>query len=255
MRSIRFNRKRSAMKRVEPAFDPAAEFCSADVPQTDVEVLENTITKQSSELNFRLTEVLELYNIQTRQTEELQAAHEEIHRLKQAISELRKVATQQTVAAAIKQDEINRLESDRAALSRQRALAFLETETLENRMNAMQTTLAAGEANVASALSQIDHLNSELAAAAAERFKLVATVYSEKRRYNQQTSFWEDKIKNTEAKAANREMQVKNLEDIRRKLDTRIKVLEALRESERQAAERKTGQLTEELKHYQLSGT
>jgi len=43
-------------------------------------------------------------------------------------------------------------------------------------MNAMQATLDAGAANAASALTQIDNLNSEPAAAMAERFKLVATV-------------------------------------------------------------------------------
>ena len=73
----------------------------------------------------------------------------------------------------------------------------------------MRATLDAKEANAASALAQIDHLNSELAAVATERFRLVATVQSEKRRHNQQTSFWEDKIKNSEGRAASREMQVK----------------------------------------------
>jgi chorismate mutase len=57
----------------------------------------------------------------------------------------------------------------------------------------MQATLDAGEANAASADTQIDNLNSALAAAMAERFKLVATVHGEKRRHNQKTSFWEDK--------------------------------------------------------------
>jgi len=52
-------------------------------------------------------------------------------------------------------------------------------------MNAMQATLDAGAANAASALTQIDNLNSEPAAAMAERFKLVATVHGEKRRHNQ----------------------------------------------------------------------
>jgi hypothetical protein len=50
-------------------------------------------------------------------------------------------------------------------------------------------------------------------------------------------------------------MQVKHLEEVRRMLDTRIQVLEALRESEREAAERKIGQLSDELKRCQLSVT
>lgn len=161
------------MKRLEPAFDATTKPWSTglNVSQTDIEALENTIAEQSSELNFRLTEVLELYNVQTRQAEKLQAAHEEIDRLKQTISEL-----------TIKKDEIGRLEKDRAALSKMHDLAVLETETLTVRLNAMQTALDAEKANAASALAQIDHLKFELAAATAERFKLVATVYGGKRR-------------------------------------------------------------------------
>lgn len=53
----------------------------------------------------------------------------------------------------------------------------------------MQATLDAGAANAASALTQIDNLNSEPAAAMAERFKLVATVHGEKRRHNQKRLF------------------------------------------------------------------
>jgi dTDP-4-dehydrorhamnose reductase len=120
-------------------------------------------------------------------------------------------------------------------MSTQRALALLETETVTDRMSAMQATLDVGKANAVSALAQIDNLNSELAGAMAERFKLVATVHGEKRRYNQKTSFWEDKIKSAEAKTAKEETRVKHLEEVRRKLNTRIQVLEALRESEREA--------------------
>ena len=74
-------------------------------------------------------------------------------------------------------------------------------------------------------------------------------------RYNQKTSFWEDKVKSAEAKTANHEMRVKHLEEVRRKLDTRIQVLETLRESEREAAERKIAQLSDELKRCQLPQT
>ncbi len=112
-------------------------------------------------------------------------------------------------------------------MSTQRALALLETETMADRMHAMQATLNAGEANAASALAQIGNLNSELAAAMAERFKLVATVHGQKRRYSQKTSFWEDKVKSAEAKTANQEMRVKHLEEVRRKLDTRINCAKA----------------------------
>lgn len=65
-------------------------------------------------------------------------------------------------------------------------------------MAAAQAAFDAKEANVLSALEQIEDLNSELTTGAAERFKLVAAVHSEKRRHNQQTSSLENKVKKTE---------------------------------------------------------
>jgi hypothetical protein len=61
------------MKFIEPAFDPAGEFLPAsfDATQRDIKALEDTIARQSLELNLRLTEVLELYNGQSRQAAEL----------------------------------------------------------------------------------------------------------------------------------------------------------------------------------------
>jgi chromosome segregation ATPase len=237
---ILLHKKRSTMKSVEPAFDFPGEFCPAGpgVSETDIRALEDTIARPL-ELNLRLTEILDLYNTQARQTNALQAAREEIDRLERTVFDLEAAMAQHGTAAAANQEEIKRLKKDKASLPTQRALALLETESITDRMHAMQATLDAGEANAASAHTQIDNLNSALAAAMAEQFKLVATVHGEKRRHNQKTSFWEDKIKSVEAKTAHQEMRVGHLEEVRLKLNTRIQVLEALRESERQAAERK----------------
>ena len=233
------------MKFIEPAFDPAGEFFPApfDASQRDIRALEDTIARQSVELNQRLTEVLELYNAQSRQAAELEAAHEEIGRLKLTISKLRSDATQQRMDAAAAQDEISSLENDRADLREQLAGAQREVDKLADRMAAFD----AQKANTAAALKQISDLNSELVVASAERFKLVASVHGEKRRANQQASFWQGKIKNTEAMAETREMQIKHLQEVRGKLDERIQVLEALLESEREVAERKITRLTDEL--------
>jgi chromosome segregation ATPase len=239
------------MKFIEPAFDRAGEFwqASLDVPQKEIDALEETIARQSSELKLRLTEVLELYNLQSRQTAELQAAHEEIDRLKQIISKLRGAASQQRMDAAAAQDEISCLENDKADLREQLARTRQEMNALESRMAAVD----ASEANAAAALKQISYLNSELAVAAAERFKLVASVLGEKRRHNQQTSFWQSRIKSVEAMAETRTMQVNHLQDVRGKLDKRIQVLEALLESEREVAERKITPLTDEVERYRSS--
>jgi chromosome segregation ATPase len=239
------------MKAIEPAFDPAGEFwrASLDAPQKDIGALEDTIARQASELNLRLTEVLELHTVQSRHAAELEAAHEEIDRLKLAISNLRSDVSQQRMEAAAAQDEISCLENDKALLRQQLARAQQDRSALESKMAAVD----ASKANAAAALKQISDLNSELTMAAAERFKLVASVHGEKRRHNQQASFWQDKIKSAEAMAETKEMQVKHLQDVRGKLEQRIQVLEALLESEREVAERKIARLTGELERCRSS--
>ena len=112
------------MKFIEPVFERAGERVHRPrkhhrAPQRDISALENTIARQSSELDLRLTEVLELYNVQSRQAGELQAAQEEIERLKQTISELQRVAKQQRVNAAVAQDKIACLRHDKAVLREQ----------------------------------------------------------------------------------------------------------------------------------------
>ena len=239
------------MKAIEPVFDRAGEFWAAasDAPQKDISALEDTIARQSAELNLRLTEVLELHTMQSRHAAELEAAQEEINRLKEAISELRAAASRQRMEAAAAQDEITCLENDKADLHAQLARAQEEVKALERRM----AIVDANEANAAAALRQISDLNSELVAVAADRFKLVASVHGEKRRHNQQASFWQDKIKSAETMADTREMQVKHLQEVRGRLDKRIQVLEALLESEREVAERKIARLTEELERHRSS--
>ena len=239
------------MRPIEPTFDRAGEFWAAslDAPQKDVSALEDTIARQSTELNRRLTEVLELHTMQSRQATELEAAQEEINRLKQTISELRAAASRQRMDAAAAQDEISCLENDKVDLREQLAQARHEMKALEVRMAAFD----ASKANAAVALKQISDLNSELTIAAAERFRLVASVHGEKRRHNQQASFWQEKIKSAETMAETREMQVKHLQDVRSKLDERIQVLEALLESEREVVERKIARLTDELERYRSS--
>ena len=118
-------------------------------------------------------------------------------------------------------------------------------------MAAAQAAFDAKEANVLSALEQIEYLNSELTTGAAQRFKLVAAVHSEKRRHNQQTSSLENKVKKTEAKTEIQETQIKHLEAVRAKLDRRVHVLEALLRSEHELADQRIKRLTNELQRKQ----
>ncbi|MGB8042784.1 MAG: hypothetical protein WCF66_07470, partial [Pseudolabrys sp.] len=76
------------MKFIEPAFDAGGELWPTlpDGPHADISALENTIAQQSAELHRRLVEVVELYNAQQRQANELQIACAEIDRLNQIVS-------------------------------------------------------------------------------------------------------------------------------------------------------------------------
>jgi hypothetical protein len=84
------------MKFIEPTFDVGGELwpaLSAD-PGADIRALEHKIAKQSTELNLRVIEIVELYNNQQRQANELQNAYDEIDRLNRVIVTLHVTATQ-----------------------------------------------------------------------------------------------------------------------------------------------------------------
>ena len=89
-------------------------------------------------------------------------------------------------------------------------------------------------------------------AASAERFKVVAAMQGEQRRQrsalNQQKSMLEYRLQEKEALAATQEAKIKQLEGVRDERDKRIRLLEALLTSEREAAERKTKRAAEELR-------
>ena len=65
----------------------------------NIAALEETIAKQSAELNLRCTQVADLYNLQQRQANELQVACEEIDRLSGTISTLLDKTAQQDAEA------------------------------------------------------------------------------------------------------------------------------------------------------------
>lgn len=251
---LAFSRKGSIVKFIEPAFDAAGELWPhlSEAPSSNMCALEDTIANQSAELYQRLTEVLELYNAQQQRANELTIACAKIDRLGRTILALQEANAQHKIDATAAQNRITLLEDENAALRAQHDKALQDSRALADQLLAMETTFNARETNVASALEQVEFLNSELATAAAEKFKLVATVHGEKRRQRsvlaQQTSILEDKIKRTEAVATTQEMQIRHLEAVRTKLDKRIQVLETLLRSDHEIAELKIKRLTEELR-------
>ena len=218
------------MKLVEPVFETGGDFWRtlSNVPDADTRALNEKLARQSAELNLRLTEILELHNVQQRQANELEDAYDEIGHLRQAVAALQEAVTQYKVGAAAAEDKIILLESEKAALQAQLDGALEESKMLADRMLAAEAAAKRQEENVASSIKQIEFLNAELMAAAAERFKLVAAMQGEQRRqrsvFSQQKSILEDKLQEKEVLAATQGMKINHLEGVRDELDKRIRV-------------------------------
>ena len=242
------------MKFIEPAFETGGDLWPAlsSTPEADTRALNDKLARQSAELSRRLTEILELYSAQQRQANELQDAYDEIDRLGETVSALQEAVTQYNAGAAAAEDKIMLLESGKASLQAQLEGALGESKALADRLLAAEVASNRKEENVASSVMQIEFLNAELMGAAAERFKLVAAMQGEQRRqrsvFNQQKSILQGKLQEKEALAATQGVKIKQLEGIRDELDKRVRVIEALLTSEREAAERKTKRTTEGLR-------
>ncbi len=242
------------MKFIEPAFDIGGELwptLSAD-PGAGIRTLEHKIAKQSAELNLRVIEIVELYNVQQQQANELQNAYDEIDRLNRVIVTLHVTTEQHKADIVAAQNKVAISENEEEALRVELGSALRESKVLADRLLGMEAAYNVRQTNVASALEQVEFLNLEVVSASAERFKLVAAAQGEKRRHrtalNQQTSALEDKIKKAETLTTTQETQLKHLEAVRAKLDKRVEVLEALLKSEREVAERKITRLSEQLR-------
>jgi hypothetical protein len=194
-------------------------------------------------LRLRFTEVLELHSVLQRQTNELEDAYNEIDRLGETVSALQEAVMQYKVGGAAAEDKIVLLESEKAALQAQLDGALAESKALAGRLLAAEAASERQEETAASAIQQIEFLNSELMTASAERFRIVAAMQGDQRRqrgaFNQQRSILEHRLQEKEALAATQSAQIKQLEGLRDELHKRNRVIEALITSEREAAERK----------------
>ena len=259
--SLSANRRGPARRNAQPAepsFDANARaWPVVPAPQhRKISALEETIAKQSAELNLRCTQVADLYNLQQRQANELQVACEEIDRLSGTIATLLDKAAQQDAEAEAAKKQIALLENEKAALRVRLENALAESRDVAERLLSAETAFNDRETTLASALEKIDTLNSELIAASADTFKVVAVTTGEKQRYrselNQQKASFEARIKTLEATAAAQDTQVKSLEETRTRLARRVEILETLRKSERETAEFKIKEMTEELQRERL---
>ena len=134
--------------------------------------------------------------------------------------------------------------------------ALAESGDVAERLLSAETAFNDRETTLASALEKIDTLNSELIAASADTFKVVAITTGEKQRYrselNQQKTGFEARIKTLESAAIEKDTQIKTLEEVRARLAKRVEILETLRKSERETAEFKIKELTDELQRERL---
>jgi chromosome segregation ATPase len=224
--------------------------------QNNIIALEEMIAKQSAELNLRCTQVADLYNLQQRQADELQVACEEIDRLSGTISTLLERTALQEAEAEAAAKQIALLDREKTALRDQLDKTLRDSCEVSRRLLTVETAFNDRETTLASALEKIDQLNSELIAASADTFKVVAATTGEKQRYrselNQQKAHFEARLKTLESAAAAQDAQVKNLDEVRTRLAKRVEILETLRKSEREAAEFKIKELTEELRRERL---
>ena len=242
------------MKFIEPVFEAGGDLWPGltSVPNADVHALNEKLVKQSAELRMRLNEILELYNVQQRQTSELEDAYDEIERLTATVSALQEAVTQYQVGAAAAEDKIILLESEKASLQAQLDGALGESKALADRVLASEAAAKRSAENVAWSIKQVEFLNAELMTTSAERFKIVAAMQGEQKRqrsvFSQQKSILEGKLQEKEALAATQGMKIKEIEGVRDELEKRVRVIEALLVSEREAAERKTRRVAENLR-------
>ena len=116
------------MKLSEPTFDVGGELwpaLSAD-PGADIRALEHKIAKQSTELNLRVIEIVELYNAQQQQANELKNAYDEIDRLNRVVVTLHVTTTQHKADVVAAQDKIVISENEKLTLQAERDEALQE---------------------------------------------------------------------------------------------------------------------------------
>ena len=235
---------------IEPVFEVAGQQWPT-LSANDILALENTIARQSAELNQRLTEVIDLYNFQQQQDNELQAARQEIDRLSQIVSQLQQTMTQYKAEVTAAQNKIALLENEKTDLRGELDGVVHDSRRVTGQLLAMETAFKIREGNVASAMEQVELMSSELTTASAERFKLVAAVQAERKQHrnvlNERTSILQDRARKAEAVAENRERRIKVLEDDCSRLTERAELLEALLKSERETSELKIKRVSEEL--------
>jgi hypothetical protein len=138
--------------------------------------LEKKAADQERELALRCTQVADLYDLQERQAAELQIAYAEIERLNAAFAELQETATEHATKSAERKKSNTALYQENALLRTKLDKALDDAADLSKEMLRVETLFNDRELVITSTLEQADLLKAELAAANIEIGRLTAAV-------------------------------------------------------------------------------
>jgi chromosome segregation ATPase len=138
--------------------------------------LEKKAADQERELALRCTQVADLYDLQERQSAELQIAYTEIERLNTAFAELQETATQHAAKSADRKKINTALYQENAVLRTKLDKALDDAAEMSKQMLRVETMFNDRELVITSALEQADLLKAELAAANAEIGRLTTVI-------------------------------------------------------------------------------
>ncbi|MDO9411147.1 MAG: hypothetical protein Q7T81_01045 [Pseudolabrys sp.] len=141
-------------------------------PPPGPSALEKKVVEQERELLTRCSQVADLYNLQERQTAELQVAYAGIERGNAAFAALQETATQHALAAAERKKAVTALHQENALLRSQLKRALEDHADLANKMLTVETMFNDREMVVTMALEESALLKAQLAVATEETARL-----------------------------------------------------------------------------------
>ena len=241
--------------------------------------LENKIKELSDELTQRHAQIADLCNVRHQQDSELQEARNMIDSIDNTIAMLKGEIGKHASEASAARQELARSNRENVTLRMQLEKMKSESAAALNRSLKVEVAFNDREVAVASARETIEFLRRDVAAKAAEASNLRATIKEINRRHldelNQKDINFRIQFKKFEVMLAERDMQLKTLDKIHSKLVERyndlannmdtiesteriagektksqnelVELLEASLRAERESAEIKIKELTEEL--------
>jgi hypothetical protein len=241
--------------------------------------LENKIKELSEELTQRYAQIADLCNVRHQQDSELQEARNMIDSIDNTISMLKGEIEKHASDASAARQELARSNRENATLRMELENKKCESAALLKRSLKVDVAFNDREVTIASARETVEFLRRDVAAKAAEASNLRATIKEVNRRHrdelNQKDMQFRIQIKKFEVMLSERDMQLKALDKVHSKLVERynslasnmdalegtdriagektksqnelVELLETLLRAERESAEIKIRELTEEL--------